>query len=60
MMPQNNTKEVCVFIGTVNYYWDIRSRWSHLIHPLTALTSNKVKFKWTNVEQKEFYDATTY
>ena len=27
---------------------------SHLLHPLTALTSNKVNFKWNNVEQKYF------
>ena len=31
--------------------WDISS---HLSHPLTAFTSKKVKFKWTNMEQKEF------
>ena len=27
---------------------------SHLLQPLTALTSNKVKFKWAHVEQKLF------
>ena len=27
---------------------------SHLLQPLTVLTSNKVKFKWTDVEQKAF------
>ena len=32
------------------------SRRSHLLHPLTAITSNKVKFKWTDVEQKAFDD----
>ena len=31
------------------YMWGKRS---HLLQPLTALTSNKVKFKWTHVEQK--------
>ena len=31
--------------------WD---RQSHILHPLTALTSTKVKFKWTGVEQKAF------
>ena len=25
-----------------------------MTHPLTALTSNKVKFKWIDVEQKSF------
>ena len=29
---------------------------SHLLHPLTALTSNNVNFKWTDVEQKVFGD----
>ena len=27
---------------------------SHLLRPLTVLTSKKVKFKWTHVEQKAF------
>ena len=31
--------------------WAIRS---HLLHPLTALTLPKVKFKWTDVEHKAF------
>ena len=31
--------------------WDKRS---YLLQPLTALTSNKAKFKWTHVEQKAF------
>ena len=30
------------------------SKRSHLIHPLTVLTSNKANFKWTDVEQKTF------
>ena len=29
---------------------------SNLLHNLTVLTSNKVKFKWTDVEQKEFVE----
>ena len=32
----------------------MQSRRSHLINPLTALTSHKVKLKWTEVEQKAF------
>ena len=32
------------------------SKRSHLLHPLTALTSNKVNFKWTEVEQRVFYE----
>ena len=30
------------------------SKRSHLLQPLTALTSKKVKFKWSVVEQKSF------
>ena len=33
--------------------WAIRS---HILHPLTALTLTKVKFKWTAMEQKVFDD----
>ena len=54
MKPQNSQKQVCVFIGFVNYYrhiWDTRSL---LLPPLTALTSNKVNSKWTDVEKKVF------
>ena len=47
---------VRTFIGIVNYYRDMWARRSHLLHPLTALTSNKVKFKWTYMEQKDFDD----
>ena len=54
MTPPKNMKEVRVFIGIVNYYKDMWDRRSHLLHPLTALTPPKVKFKWTDVEQKEF------
>ena len=31
--------------------WAIKS---HLLQPLTSLTSNKVNFKWTDVEHKAF------
>ena len=56
MKPPNKTKEVRAFMGIVNYYRDMWTRRSHLLHPLTALASNKVKFKWADVEQKAFDD----
>ena len=52
MTPPKNTREVCASIGLVNYNKDIWDRRSHLLHPLTSLTPPKVKFKWTDVEQK--------
>ena len=51
VMPPINIKQVRAFVGLVNYY---RYIWSHLLQPLTALTSTKIKFKWTDVEQKAF------
>ena len=55
-MSPKNTKEVHAFIGIVNYYRKMLARRSHLLHPLTTLTSNKVKFKWTDLEQKALDD----
>ena len=44
MMPTKNTKELRAFIGMIIYDRDMWSRQSHLLHPLTKMTSNKVKF----------------
>ena len=41
-------------IGIVNYYRDMWAKRTHLLHPLTALTSHKVRFKCTDLEQKLF------
>ena len=54
MTPPKNTKQVHVYIGVINYYIDMWDRRSHILHPLTALTSPKVKCKWTDVEQRVF------
>ena len=54
MTPPKNTKDVREFIGIVNYYMYVWDRRSHLLHPLTALTSHMVKFKCTDMEKKAF------
>ena len=54
MTPPKNTKDICAFIGMVKYYSDMWVRKSQLLSPLKSLTSPKVKFKWTDVEQKLF------
>ena len=56
MKPPKKTKEVCEFIGIVNYYRDMWANRSHLLHPLTTLAPHKVKFKWNDLEQKSFDD----
>ena len=52
--PTKNIKQVCAFVGLVNHYRDMWARRSHLLQPLTALTSTKLDFKWTDDEQKVF------
>ena len=54
MTPPRNIKQVHAFVVLVKYYRDIWARRLNLIRPLTALTSTKVTFKWTDVEQKAF------
>ena len=49
-----NRKELRRFIGLVNYYRDMWVRRSHVLAPLTDLTSTKAKFKWTDVHQQAF------
>ena len=38
----------------MNYHHNIWGKISHTIEPLTKLNPNKVKFKWTEVEQEVF------
>ena len=47
-------KELKQFIGMVNYYRDMWICRSHVLAPLTALTSSEVKFVWTDKERKAF------
>ena len=47
-------KQLRGFIGLVNYYRDMWKGRSHLLAPLTALTSKTVKWQWTDKEQKAF------
>ena len=54
MTPLKNIIQVRAFLGLVNYYRDMWARRSHLLQPLTALTSTKANFKWTDVKQQAF------
>ena len=56
MMPPKNTGELHFSIILLNFYKDMWARGSHILHPLTALTSTRVKFKCTDIEKKSFDD----
>ena len=47
-------KQLQCFIGMVNYYRDMWQGRSDLLAPLSALTSKKAKWLWTDVHQASF------
>jgi hypothetical protein len=52
--PPTTRKQLRHFIGMVNYYRDMWPLRSHLLAPLSSLTSSRVKWKWTTEHQKSF------
>ena len=54
MTLSNSRREGRKFIGVINYYRYMWPRRSHMLAPLTKLTSVKRKFKCTEVEQDDF------
>jgi hypothetical protein len=49
-------KQLRSFIGMVNYYRDMWPQRSHLLAPLSSLTSSTAKWDWTEQCQKAFED----
>ena len=52
--PPKKLKELRSFLGMVNYYRDMWIHRSDILTPLTRLSSKKVPYKWTDVEQTAF------
>jgi len=49
-----NVKQLRSFIGLVNYYRDFIPQRSHVLDPLTSLTSPKIQFNWSTSCQAAF------
>ena len=47
MHPQTTPKQVCAFLGLVGYYRKFIKKFAKIAKPLTLLTRQQVKFKWT-------------
>ena len=54
MSPPTSQREVRTFIGVINYYCYMWPRQSHMLVPLTILTSSKRVFRWTQAKQDAF------
>ena len=54
LAPPKTRRQLRKFIGMVNYYRDLWVRRSHILAPLTALTSTAVKWEWTDEHQRAF------
>ena len=58
LKPPSNIKELCAFLGRVNYYHDMWPHQTDTLTPLTAMT-RKAPFQWTMVHQKAFDQMKT-
>ena len=47
-------KQLRGFVGMINYYKDLWPSRSHILAPLTAMTSKNVTFKWEKVHEDAF------
>ena len=54
MQAPKTKRQLRWFIGLVNYYHFMWKKRSHIMQPLTELTSSKTKFEWKDCHQKAF------
>ena len=54
MQPPTTQKQVRTFLGLVGYYRKFIKGFTTIAKPLTLLTRQQVKFKWTSVHHAAF------
>jgi hypothetical protein len=54
MSPPRNQRDVCRFVGMVNFYRDLYPRRAETLSPLTDLCSKNKKFIWMSVHNDAF------
>ena len=57
LTPPKTRKQLRRFLGMVNYYRDMWRRRSHILAPLTALSSKSSVWKWGKEQQEAFDEA---
>jgi putative transposase len=57
--PKTSKRQLRHFLGMVNFYRDMWRMRSHLLAPLSALVSPKVKFEWRREHQDAFEQFKT-
>ena len=59
LAPPTDKRSLRSFLGMINYYRDMWHKRSEILAPLSALSSKKVPWEWTDVHQKAFNDIKT-
>ena len=57
MHPPKTPKQVCTFLGLVGYYRNFIRNFAKIAKPLTLLTCQQAKFKWTPTHHTSFFDT---
>ena len=53
--PPKNARQLCAFLGFVNYYKKLWYRRSHTLEPLTRVSGTSAKFVWTDKQANAFH-----
>ena len=52
MTPPTPKKQMCEFMGLLNYLREMWTKRSHMLQPILVIILKQVKFKWIDLEQK--------